>query len=79
MARQTSAPIATFVRHQAVEDVCELIAAAGPLTVEQVARGLSITEPDAAVRVRSLEARGDVRPDEWGRYRLAGARQDMWL
>jgi hypothetical protein len=53
--------------------VCDLIAAAGPLTATDIAGGLDVDFATAAGYVQSLAASGALREDEFGRYSLSGA------
>ena len=57
----------------AAAEVCELIEAAGPLTVVDIAGGLGVSARCAAGRVRQMVSSGCLREDEFGRYRLWGA------
>jgi hypothetical protein len=54
-------------------EVRDLIAAAGPLSVHDIAGGLAISERCAAARIRQMVNSGHLREDEFGRYRLWGA------
>jgi hypothetical protein len=53
-------------------DICELIDAAGPLTVDDLAAGLRVGSRETRALVGWLERNGDLRQDEWGRFALAG-------
>jgi predicted transcriptional regulator len=55
-----------------VDSVCDLIAAAGPLTAGDIAGGLDVTVGAAAHYVQSLVSAGSLREDEFGRYSLSG-------
>ena len=54
-------------------DVQDLLEAAGPLSLRDIAGGLQVSEREAEVRVASMVAAGALGADEWGRYRLRGA------
>ncbi len=54
------------------EDVVDLLEAAGSLTVGDIAGGLDVPVAEIAHLVSSLVGGGDLREDEFGRYRLAG-------
>jgi len=54
------------------EDVCDLLAAAGSLTAHDLAGGLDVPVAEVVQIVRSLASAGELREDEFGRYRLAG-------
>lgn len=54
----------------AVDDVRDLIDAAGPLTLRDIAGGLAVPIRRAAARVRQMVGVGALRRDEFGRYRL---------
>ena len=56
-----------------VDEVADLIAAAGPLTLCDIAGGLAVPARRAAARVRQMVADRALKRDEFGRYRLAGA------
>ncbi len=53
-----------------IDDVCDLIDAAGPLTLRDIAGGLAVPVRRAAARVRQMVGAGALRRDEFGRYRL---------
>jgi hypothetical protein len=55
-----------------VEDVRELLEAAGPLDVTNIAGGLGWAIDETTDAVGSLVAGGRLRADEWDRYGLAG-------
>jgi hypothetical protein len=55
-----------------IVQVCDLIEAAGPLTIEHVAGGLDVSVPEASAFVRLMVMRGWLKQDEFGRYRLCG-------
>ncbi|MEX0751102.1 MAG: hypothetical protein WD359_09875 [Dehalococcoidia bacterium] len=59
-------------RSLSLDDVCDLIAAAGALTAVDIAGGLDVPVYLAANSVRVMAADGHLREDEFGRYRLAG-------
>lgn len=65
--------VQTFAPTVAIQDVCDLLAAAGPLTSRDIAGGLGVTPFEVWHSVRNLLDSGDLREDEFGRYRLAGA------
>jgi hypothetical protein len=52
--------------------VCDLIAAAGPLTLAHIAAGLGVPERIAETRIRSMLTRKQLKEDEFDRYRLSG-------
>ena len=56
-----------------VDDVCDLLAAAGPLTVRDIAGGLAVPARQAASCVRRMVRERSLRRDEFGRYRLSGS------
>ena len=58
------------------DDVCDLIAAAGPLTVADIAGGLDVPVRRAAARVRQMLGRTLLKEDEFARYRAWGACAD---
>jgi hypothetical protein len=64
-------PVAATV---SVDDVCDLLEAAGPLTLCDIAGGLAVPVRRAAACIRRMLANRDLRRDEFGRYRLSGAR-----
>jgi len=57
----------------------DLLFAAGPLTIADIAGGLAVTVHEASLAVAALRSRDclcqDV--DEWGRYRLASTCQEL--
>jgi hypothetical protein len=53
------------------EDVFDLLDAAGSLTVSDIAGGLDVAAAEVAPCVRTLVRSGDLREDEYGRYRMA--------
>jgi hypothetical protein len=55
------------------DDVRDLIEAAGPLVLDDIAGGLDVSLPEASLRVHTLVAGGCLQQDEWDRYRLAGS------
>ena len=54
-------------------EIIDLIAAAGPLNLADLAGGLARAFDGIARRVRALTARGLLLEDEFGRYRLGPA------
>jgi hypothetical protein len=56
-----------------VDDVCDLIEAAGPLTLCDIAGGLDVPARRVVARIRRLVAARLLKRDEFGRYRLMGA------
>jgi hypothetical protein len=54
-------------------DVRELIEAAGPLFLRDIAEGLDVPVADLEPVVAMMVAQGLLRQDEWTRYALAGA------
>ncbi|HXK33951.1 MAG TPA: hypothetical protein VNM91_08085 [Dehalococcoidia bacterium] len=64
--------IAAGERFLTAADVCQLIDAAGPLTVGDLAQGLGAGARDTQVLVEWLERNGELRRDEWDRFRLSG-------
>lgn len=56
-----------------VDDVCDLIDAAGPLTLRDIAGGLAVPIRRVAARIRQMLGAGALRRDEFGRYRLWGS------
>jgi hypothetical protein len=67
-----TATVQVLERRITLADVCDLIAAAGPLTSGDIAGGLGVAEDRAAAQVQSMVARGDLQEDEFGRYMLRG-------
>lgn len=55
-----------------IEDVCELLDAAGPLPLRDIAGGLDVSIAGAAALVQRMVNFGYLRQDEWSRYRAAG-------
>jgi hypothetical protein len=55
------------------DEVCDLLAAAGPLTLRDIAGGLAVPARRAAGRIRQMLAGGTLKQDEFGRYRLGKA------
>lgn len=66
-------PLDATSREVAAEDVRDLIDAAGPLTLRDIAGGLDVPLRLAAERVRRMVAGRTLTRDEFGRYRLWGA------
>ena len=56
--------------------VRDLLDAAGPLTMADIAGGLDITVKAASARVAALLYCGCLRPDEWGRFRVTEGCRD---
>ena len=56
-----------------IDDVEDLLAAAGPLTMLDIAGALDVSLTEASVLVGTLQYAGCIREDEdeWGRYALA--------
>jgi hypothetical protein len=69
-AIQVHSSVARFV---SVAEVCDLLAAAGPLTLADIADGLALPARLVAGRVRRMVNDCNLRQDEFGRYRLWGA------
>ena len=57
-----------------VSDVSDLLDAAGPLSLSDIAGGLAVPLSAAAARVRQMVLAGQLRRDEFGRYRRQEAR-----
>jgi hypothetical protein len=57
-----------------VEQVCDLIDAAGPLSIEHIAGGLNLPTAQASSCVGLMVTRDWLREDEFARYRLWGSR-----
>jgi len=55
-----------------MDDVCDLIDAAGPLTIRDIAGGLAVSVHVVVARVRQMVRGGALKRDEFGRYRLWG-------
>jgi hypothetical protein len=53
-------------------EVCDLIEAAGPLGLRDIAGGLDASIRAVAARVRRMLRNGTLKQDEWARYRLWG-------
>jgi hypothetical protein len=68
-----AAPATTDVPAVSTADVQDLIDAAGPLALRDIAGGLDCAVRDAATRVQQLLEQGCLRRDEFRRYRLVGA------
>ena len=51
--------------------VRDLLDAAGPLTIADIAGGLDVSVKSASGRVAAMLYCGCLRADEWGRYRLS--------
>jgi DNA-binding IclR family transcriptional regulator len=64
--------VRTIERSISLDEVCELIAAAGPLTVADIAGGLDAPAGQVAAYVQSMVGHGDLQEDEFGRYVLRG-------
>jgi hypothetical protein len=64
-----SAPVANRV---SVAEVCDLIEAAGPLTLCDIAGGLAVPVRRAAARIRQMVTDRALKLDEFGRYRITG-------
>ena len=60
------------VQARTIEDVEELLAAAGPLTILDIAGGLDVSLREASMLVGKLQYAGCIHEDEdeWGRYSL---------
>lgn len=71
-APRRAAMVQSLERPLSLEDVCELIAAAGPLTPGDIAGGLGVAVESASAQVHSMVANGDLQEDEFGRYMLRG-------
>jgi predicted transcriptional regulator len=52
-------------------DVCELIEAAGPLSIRDLAGGLNLPLPEVAAQVRRMASEERLQQDEWERYTTA--------
>lgn len=65
-------PAVAGQRFLTVAEVCDLIDAAGPLTISDLAAGLGAGVRETGVLVDWLERHGDLRRDEWDRFRLSG-------
>jgi len=61
-------------RRIAVSDVCDLIDAAGPLSLRDIAGGLDISLQQASCVVDWMLEHDCLRQDEWERHSLWGAR-----
>lgn len=57
----------------AASEISDLIDAAGPLTISDIAAGLATPVCTAVARVRPMVRAGQLSRDEFGRYRLHGA------
>ena len=75
VVRVVSAP-GRAARTITIEDVEDLLAAAGPLTILDIAGGLDVSLREASMLVGKLQYAGCVQEeeDEWGRYTLV----DEW-
>ena len=56
-----------------VDDVRDLLDAAGPLTLRDIAGGLAVPARRVAGRIRQMLADCALKQDEFGRYRLTGS------
>lgn len=63
-------PVAVPQRRAAAGDVRDLIDAAGPLSLRDIAGGTGIAPHEAAQIVAHMVAHGVLRRDEWGRHSL---------
>jgi hypothetical protein len=74
LARPTAPVVGvrTVAPHVSIAEVCDLLAAAGPLTGRDIAGGLAISERCAAARIRQMVNHDCLHEDEFGRYRLWG-------
>jgi hypothetical protein len=70
--RRLVAPTPIRRQQHRSDDVRELIEAAGPLDVCDIADGLEWTVGEAQTFVSSLVSDGHLQQDEWDRFRLAG-------
>jgi hypothetical protein len=64
--------VQTLERRLTAEEVYELLAAAGPLTARDIAGGIDLPMGEVGPFVAALEERGQLRRDEFERYRLWG-------
>jgi hypothetical protein len=64
------APVAQAI---SVDEICDLIEAAGPLTLADIAGGLDRSLRQVSACVQRMVARRLLRRDEFRRYRLHGA------
>jgi hypothetical protein len=64
-------PARGHTRPSVVAEIVDLIAAAGPLAVGDLAGGIRRPVEAVARRLRGMTARGLLVEDEWGRFRLA--------
>jgi hypothetical protein len=60
----------------AAAEVCDLIEAAGPLTVRDIAGGLAVSVRQASASVQLMVRRNCLKQDEFRRYRLCGTCTD---
>ena len=67
-----SAAVLTLERTASPDEVCDLIAAAGPLTVRDIAGGLAVSARQASASVQLMVRRNCLKQDEFRRYRLSG-------
>ena len=67
-----SAAVVTLECTASPDEVCDLIAAAGPLTVCDIAGGLAVSVRQASASVRLMAENGSLQRDEFRRYRLTG-------
>ena len=67
------AMVRTLGRRIAVSDVCDLIDAAGPLSLRDIAGGLDISLQQASCVVGWMLEHDCLRQDEWERHGLWGA------
>ena len=67
-----SATVLTLERAASPDEVCELIEAAGPLTIRDIAGGLAVSIRQASASVQLMVRRNWLKQDEFRRYRLCG-------
>ena len=60
--------VTDITRGRAVAEICDLIEAAGPLALWDIAGGLDVPVAAATVVVQSMVSGGCLREDEWGRF-----------
>jgi hypothetical protein len=69
---QTVRPMSLLISTVSPDEVRELIDAAGPLTICDIAGGLAVSVRAAVPAVRRMLSSGCLRRDEFDRYRLWG-------
>jgi hypothetical protein len=71
--------VVMYTRERKVDsvEVVELIEAAGPLTLQDIAGGLDVSLGQASVVVQTMLDRNCLKQDEWERHRIWGECRDF--